>query len=151
MISLILLIGEFLNKYNELYKKNKEIIYYLIVGVLTTIVSIVSYNAFRTFIKNYLICTILSWVVAVAFAYITNRKYVFQSKEKNIVKEVSKFTISRLLSLGFEIIIMWILVDALKVNDRVAKVMVQFVIIVLNYVFSKLLVFTNNDKNLKNA
>ena len=124
-----------------IYLKNKEIVNYLIVGVLTTIVSILSYNLFRIFIDDYMICTVLSWIISVIFAYITNRKYVFASKEKKIVKEASSFTISRLFSLGAEMLVMWCLVDALKIDDRLAKVIVQFIVIILNYILSKLLVF----------
>jgi len=140
----------------KLYKKHKEIVHYLIVGCLTTLVSIVSYNLFRIWIednevykilgfsfKGYLICTVLSWIIAVTFAYFTNRKYVFESKEENVVKEMSQFFAARILSLGAEIVVMMLLVDVFLFNDRISKVIVQFIVFVLNYVFSKLFVFKN--------
>ena len=150
-----------INKTLGLYKKHKEIVHYLIVGVLTTIVSIASYNFFRIWIpddkvyhivvgiEGYIICTVFSWIIAVLFAYITNRIFVFESKEKRIVKEMSSFFGARLLTLGIEIFVMFLLVKVLYVNDRIAKILVQFIIVVLNYVFSKLLVF-NKKKDNKN-
>ena len=141
MISILLLVKSILIKYNNLNKKIKEAVNYLIVGVLTTIVSIISYNVFRIFISDYLVCTILSWIISVIFAYITNRKYVFYSKEKNIIKEFFDFILSRLMTLLAEVAIMYILVDFLSIGDRISKIIVQFIIIVLNYVFSKIFVF----------
>ena len=88
-----------------------------------------------------MLCTILLWIAAVSFAYITNRKYVFHSKEKNICREFFEFTGSRVLSLLSEIAIMFILVDFLNIKDKLAKIIVQIIIMILNYVFSKLFVF----------
>jgi putative flippase GtrA len=145
MISLILLIGFGLNIYDNLNSRLKETINYLIVGGLTTVVSIVSYNIFRFFIENITICTILSWICAVLFAYITNRIFVFNSKEKNIIKEIASFTASRIFSLIVEIIVMFILTSIFKINDRIAKIIVQFIIVVLNYITSKIFVFKKKD------
>ena len=145
MISLILLIGFGLNIYDNLNSRLKETINYLIVGGLTTVVSIVSYNIFRFFIENITICTILSWICAVLFAYITNRIFVFNSKEKNIIKEIVSFTASRIFSLIVEIIVMFILTSIFKINDRIAKIIVQFIIVVLNYVTSKIFVFKKKN------
>lgn len=141
MISFILLSAFFLEIFLKIYKRKKEVIDYLIVGVLTTIVSITSYYLFRLVIENYMVCTVLSWIAAVAFAYITNRKFVFHSREKNILKEISKFVSSRVLTLLIEIVIMALFVDLLHIDDRISKFFVQFVIVILNYVFSKILVF----------
>ena len=127
----------------ELYLKYKEIINYLIVGVLTTVVSIISYAVLRFIIPNYIICTVLSWIVAVLFAYITNRVFVFNSKDKKIMKEFIKFISCRLITLVTEVLIMFIAVDLLKINDLISKIVVQFVIIILNYILSKLIVFKN--------
>ena len=86
MLSIIIFSIFILEKYTNLNKKYKEIVNYVIVGGFTTIVSILSYYFFRIFLQNYVLCTILSWIAAVSFAYITNRKYVFHSKEKNICR-----------------------------------------------------------------
>ena len=141
MISLLIVTALGLDFYFNLGKKTREAINYLVVGGLTTVVSIVTYCLFREFIDSYLYCTILSWIVAVVFAYIANRKYVFFSKEKNIFKEFVQFILSRLLSLGFEVAIMFLLVDLLLISDKISKILVQFVVIVLNYIFSKVFVF----------
>lgn len=125
----------------SLYKKYKEVINYLIVGGLTTLVSVGSYAIFRIF-SGYMASTVLSWITAVIFAYITNRKYVFESKNSNILVECIKFVSCRLATLGSELLAMYILVDLIKLNDMISKVLVQFIIVILNYVLSKLIVFT---------
>lgn len=76
-----------------------------------------------------------------SFAYITNRKYVFHSNEKNIYREFFEFTCSRILSLLSEVAVMFILVDFLSIQDKLAKIIVQIIIMILNYIFSKLFVF----------
>lgn len=145
MISISLFCAFFLNKYNNLNKKYKEAVNYLIVGGLTTVVSILSYWILRFFIESYEICTIISWIFAVAFAYVTNRKYVFHSNNENKIKEFLDFIFSRILSLLAEFASMYILVNFLNIDDRISKVIVQFIIVVLNYVFSKLFVFKDKD------
>ena len=131
----------------EIIKRNREIISYLIIGVLTTIVSLISYYLLTITIlsPNYpleiTIANIISWIISVLFAYITNRKYVFQSKDKNILKEASKFTLSRVTTLIIDILLMFIFVSILHFNDKIIKLLVQIIIIILNYIFSKLLVF----------
>lgn len=131
----------------KLFFKYKEIILYLIFGVLTTIVGLVSYylltitlldpsNALKLQIAN-----ILSWICAVLFAYITNKKYVFESKNKNKVKEFTKFVGSRIITLLLDMLIMGIGVSLLGFNDKIIKIISQVVVIVLNYVFSKIFVF----------
>ena len=145
MISLLLLFCFCLTFYLNANDKQKEIINYLIVGGCTTVVSIVSYNIFRIYITNYLICTVLSWILAVLFAYVTNRMFVFHSKEKNIISEFCSFIFSRVLSLIAEMACMFLLVDFIHINDKVSKVIVQFIIIVLNYIFSKLFVFKGKE------
>ncbi len=141
MVSIIIFSIFILEKYTKLNKKYQEIVNYVIVGGFTTIVSILSYYLFRIFLQNYVLCTVLSWIVAVSFAYITNRKYVFYSKEKNIYREFFEFICSRVLSLLSEIAIMFILVDFLNIQDKLAKIIVQILIMILNYIFSKIFVF----------
>lgn len=133
----------------KLYKKYEEIINYVIVGALTTVVSILSYYIFRFFILTgnsqiqVQICTVISWILAVLFAFVTNKKYVFKSKEKGkkSIIEMFKFYLSRLTTLLIEMGSMWILTAPLHINDKISKILVQFIVLVLNYVFSKLFVF----------
>jgi len=127
---------------SNLYNKYKEIINYLIFGVLTTIVSILSYALFtRIFYIDIYISSILSWIIAVTFAFITNRIFVFNSKEKNIILELIKFYLSRLASLGIELLLMYLFVKIFNINDMISKIIVQGIVIVLNYIFSKIFVF----------
>ena len=131
----------------EMYKKYKEIVNYLIVGGLTTFIALaVYYICVLTFLNpnndiELQIANIISWIAGVVFAYFTNRKFVFESKEKNKIKEAGKFVSSRLVTLVIDMIIMWVGVSLLSFNDKIMKLISQVVIIILNYVFSKLFVF----------
>ena len=142
-----------MEKIIKMLKKYKEVISYLIFGVLTTVVSLAVYylsvftflnpnNAFELQIAN-----IISWIVGVCFAYFTNRKYVFESKEKNKLKEASKFVFARVVTLIMDMIIMWIGVTLLHRNDKIIKLISQVVIIVSNYVFSNIFVFKKKENN----
>ena len=131
----------------KLYIKYKEIINYLVFGVLTTLVSLLTYYLLVLTILNpekpieLQIANIISWITCVTFAYITNRKYVFNSKNKNIKKELIKFYSSRLSTLFLDMLIMVIFVTKLNFNYKIIKIIVQIIIIILNYILSKLLVF----------
>lgn len=131
----------------ELYYKYKEIINYLIVGGLTTVVSLGSYYlCVLTFLDpntalELQIANIISWISAVTFAYFANRKFVFESKNENKLKEAGSFYMSRVATLLMDMGIMFVLVTLLNFNDKIAKLVVQVVVTVLNYVFSKLFVF----------
>lgn len=129
----------------KLYKKYEEIINYLIFGVLTTIVSLISYFIFsKIFNINYLISNIISWILSVLFAFITNKLYVFKSKEKNknkVVKELINFFSSRIFTFLIDMFLMYMLVSVLIIDDMISKLVTQIVVIVLNYVLSKLYVF----------
>lgn len=133
------------NKLLDLYKKYKEIINYLIFGGLTTLISIVTYALFaKVFHIDYLISNVLSWIIAVLFAYITNKIFVFESKSKKNVKEITSFFFFRVVSLIMEMVILYVFVDMLHIDDLVTKIIAQVIVIVSNYVFSKLFVFKKN-------
>lgn len=134
----------------NLYKKYEEIINYLIMGVLTTIVSLVSYYIFveifkKIFEKNISIgiATTISWILAVLFAYVTNKKYVFKTNtdKDSTIKECYEFYKYRIFSLLIDLFFMWLFVNVFKMNDKIAKLINQFIITAVNYVFSKLFVF----------
>ena len=135
----------------DLYKKYSEIINYLIVGVLTTIVSIVIYWIFtKLFHVNYMISNVISWIGSVSFAYITNKVFVFKSRcdsEKDVLIEVYQFFKYRVFSLVIDILLMYAFVEIFSIDDMIAKVIVQFIVIALNYVFSKLFVFKKKSNN----
>lgn len=138
-----------MSKIINLYKKYKEIINYIIVGGLTTVVSLGTYYAcVYIFLdpKNGVelqLANIISWIAAVTFAYFSNRKFVFESKNDKVLKEATKFYLSRLSTLLIDMLFMLIFVTLFNINDKLAKLLVQFIILVLNYIFSKLFVFKN--------
>lgn len=123
----------------------KEIISYLFFGVCTTVVNFVIYFACTNlFGLNYLLANALSWIGAVAFAYITNRIWVFKSKNRGIraiFKEITAFVGCRLLSGVMDMLIMFVGVDLMGISDGITKLITQVVVVVLNYVFSKLIIF----------
>ena len=126
----------------ELLMKYKEIIMYLIFGTLTTAVNIVVYYLFSNIIHmNYLFSNAVAWFLSVLFAYVTNRKYVFDSKNNQIIKEAISFFGSRLATGIMDMVLMWFLVNFNIVNDVVAKVVVNVIVVILNYILSKLVVF----------
>ena len=131
----------------KLYKKYKEIINYLIVGVLTTVVSLgVYYVCVLTFLDpNQAIqqqaANVISWIAAVTFAYFTNRKVVFESKNPDMLKEASAFVGARVATLLMDMLCMFIMVTCMGLNDKIAKLVVQVIVTVANYIFSKIFVF----------
>ncbi len=135
-------------------KKNYgEIIRYLIVGVLTTVVSLgVYYVCVLTFLNpqsalQLQAANVLSWIAAVTFAYITSRIYVFQSKCKDWLQEAAAFYSSRLLTLFMDMAIMFVVVTLCGMNDKLGKLVVQVVVTIANYIFSKLFVFRVSKKD----
>lgn len=158
--------GGKMEKIKELYNKfvNRETITYLIFGVLTTLL-----NYFVAFLVMHFctnigyelrvnVSTITAWWVAVIFAYVTNKIFVFQSKTRDIVsiaKELGAFLTARLLSFGFEIVYMNITVNLLRLpfgtsalsdwNFYINKMVAQVVIVILNYIFSKLFIFKKKE------
>jgi putative flippase GtrA len=131
----------------SLYKKYREVINYLIFGAFTTIINLFVYYGFTLTIlnpnnaMNLQIANVLSWIVAVIFAYITNRKFVFESKNKDIIKEIGSFIGVRVITLLLDMVIMFIGVTLLKRNDKIVKIISQVLVVVSNYLFSKVFVF----------
>lgn len=136
-----------MKKLLELYKKYREVISYLFWGACTTAVNIVTYwLCFEVIKVPNVPSTIISWVIAVAFAYVTNRIFVFESKSKKIFAEASKFVGARILTGFFDVGIMFVTVDVLKWMPVFWKVVSNIIVIILNYVFSKRFVFTGPQK-----
>lgn len=131
----------------DLYLKYKEFIHYLIAGGLTTVVSLGSYylcvvtfldpdNGFQLQAAN-----VISWICAVTFAYFVNRIFVFESRSKDYLREAGAFVAGRVSTLLMDMAIMFLLVTVLHGNDKIAKLIVQVVVTVANYVISKIFVF----------
>lgn len=138
-----------MNKLIDLFKKYQEIIIYVIVGGLTTVVNFVVFylckitigtnTVLRMNISNF-----IAWVIAVLFAFVANKLYVFNSKslEKTLVlKEFSGFVAARVFSLGAEVVIMNVGILMLMIPDMICKLFAQVVIVVMNYFFSKFIIF----------
>ena len=130
-----------------LFAKYKQTILYLIFGVLSTIVNILTYVfCTRNLNIEFLISNWIAWIVAVLFAYITNKFFVFESKEINIkflIKELSSFVSCRLLSGIIEMILMYIMISLMSLNDFIVKIITNVVVVILNFIFSKLIIFKN--------
>ena len=129
----------------SIYHKYEEVLSYLIFGFLAFVVNYVVYAVgIKAFSLNYQVSNMIAWVVAVIFAYWTNRTFVFKSKTKEItslLREFASFVSARLATLVLEIVILWLFVDVLNINDMFAKLVGQFVVIVTNYFLSKLWIF----------
>lgn len=148
-----------MKKIKELIVKYKELLLYLIFGVLTTVVSIASFWFFGLFIPSnlYLLTNIISWVISVAFAFVTNKLFVFESKnwgKKELLSEIPKFLGARVFSLVVEELGLILFIDLLNfkevsttllgfnlTGELIAKIVMAFIVIVLNYFFSKFMIF----------
>lgn len=140
-----------MKKIINLYKKYEELVNYVIVGGLTTVVSIgTKWGLLLTILdaKNAFelqVAVIISWICAVTFAYIMNRIAVFKSENKDILKEVISFVGARVITLLVEMGLMWFFITLLGLNSNmwvfIVTMIVQVIILVLNYIFSKIFVF----------
>ena len=119
----------------------RECLLYLIFGVLTTIISIGTFNVLNRLLKiHYLLTNAIAWVLAVLFAYIANKLFVFESKCDNIkqlFKEFLYFVSSRILSLGIEEMGLFILIDFFAADKNLSKLSMQFIVVIINYFFGK--------------
>ena len=146
-----------MKKLIELYKKYEEVINYLVMGGLATVVNLgVKYALLFTILDaqnptQLQISVIISWIAACLFAYFTNRIIVFKSKSKHIIKEFISFISARIFTLGLEMLIMYIFVTLLKLDSNlwviIWTIVAQIVVIVANYFFSKLFIFKKENYN----
>ena len=132
---------------------NRETITYGIAGVSTTIVNFIAYHLFCNIIGiPNLIANAIAWVIAVSFAYVVNARWVFLDKQEDAAhesKKIVKFFGARVVTFGVEELGMFILVDLLRGNNLIMKAVVAVLVIVLNYIFSKLFVFTRKKEEEK--
>lgn len=142
-----------IEKIKALCVKYEEIIAYLIVGVLTTLVSWGACWIFEATLlnpdigwQNAMINT-LGWVAGVLFGYVTNRKYVFKSTNPHILKEFFQFAGARVSTWILDIVIMYVTVNLIQMNYWIAKIFISSVLVMIaNYVFSKVFVFKKEKK-----
>ena len=139
-------------RHHEIYKKvvNRETITYGIFGILTTIVNFVSYEGLYRLGMTNLTANWMAWVIAVTFAYIVNKWSVFRSRSSTVRAELTKmgkFYGARLVSLGVEQLGMFIFVDKLGIYRWLVKGALSVIVIILNYIFSKLYIFGKDNDN----
>ena len=138
-----------MNTIKELFLKHKSVLLYLIFGGLTTVINVVTY--FITYeilgIAN-LTSTVIAWVIAVTFAYVTNKLFVFESKKKGseALKEAVNFFACRIGTGVIEIGIMYLFVDVLAFNGTIMKLITNVIVIIVNYIASKFLIFNEGKK-----
>ena len=148
-----------MKKIKELILKYKELIVYVIFGGLTTVVNLVVFTLSGMALgdERYLVSNVIAWFAAVIFAYITNKLWVFESKSwsiKVLLKEIPSFFSARVLSFLIEEFGLYVFVDLLSFNEislkilsfeiggeLIAKVILAVIVVILNYVFSKLVIF----------
>ncbi|WP_296890889.1 GtrA family protein [uncultured Methanobrevibacter sp.] len=127
-------------------KFDRELILYVVFGAFTFFVNLISYFFFANLLGiNYLVSNAIAWFLSVLFAYITNRKWVFESRSPNILKEMSLFFGGRIFSGVVDMFLMYAFIDLLAFDGSISKIVVQIIVIVLNYIFSKLIVFKNHE------
>jgi putative flippase GtrA len=126
-------------------KNKKEIINYLIFGVLTTVVNIVSYSLFVEIIgMDYKLATTLAWFISVIFAFITNKHFVYNSKKRDFIsvaRELVSFSFFRILSYIIDLGMMIVLVEGIHLDSILAKVFANIIVVIINYFASKFFVF----------
>ena len=153
-----------IKKLTDLYTKHREIILYGIFGVITTIANFVVFLiATKLFGERLvLINNALAWIAGVVVAFVTNKLYVFNSKSwspKLALKEFGEFVAARLVSFGFEEFGMWLCLTVLHLSDKslsllafsvsgqiIVKFFLSIVVVILNYFFSKFVIFKKNKK-----
>ena len=132
---------------NRLYENS--VVRYVFFGGCTTLVNLVSFFILRKVGLKLTIANVISIILAILFAYVVNSKYVFQDKCKTLkdhIRPFCKFISARLVTMAVEVVGVWLLVEVRGMVDMYGKFMNQFIVMVLNYIFSKYLVFTTGKK-----
>lgn len=144
-------------KIKTLYNKHKEVILYLIFGGLTTVINYIVYFIFISLGVHYEVSNCIAWVAGVTFAYLTNRSIVFDSQangaKKKIIEAV-EFVLARVFSLLAEMLLLFLFIDVIQLNpnkqwnELIAKLIGAVVVIILNYIASKFVIFAKKkDKD----
>ena len=136
-----------IEKVKFLFKKYYDILVYLVFGVLTTVVNYLVYlPCYNLLGMKAVVSNVIAWAVAVIFAYVTNKPFVFRSHDwsaETVIPELTKFVGCRIASGGAESVIIFLTVDLLGWNGNLWKLVTSVLVVVLNYIGSKLLVFRN--------
>lgn len=134
-----------LKKIADFYKAHQEGMRYLVFGALTTIVNIAIFILFsKMFNLSTTISNIIAWIIAVLFAYITNKIWVFKAKKdsfKELFFEIVYFFLARVFTLVLETIILVIFIDKFHFNSFIMKIISNIIVIIVNFILSKILIF----------
>ncbi|MGI6264478.1 MAG: GtrA family protein [Acutalibacteraceae bacterium] len=129
---------------------NRQTVLYVVFGVLTTLVNIVSFQLFYNLLHiPALITNAIAWVLSVLVAYITNKRYVFESRTGTAAafwREIGMFFGARLLSFGVDEAGIWLLIDVVGLHSGLSKILMNVVVLILNYIFSKWFIFKKNKE-----
>ena len=136
-----------MEKILNIYNQFKEQILYIVFGVLTTAINIIAFFACSRLINLGLIpSNIIAWILSVLFAFVTNKIYVFNSKNYNfsvVLRELIDFVISRGATGILDLELMYLFVSVIGIEDMISKIVINIIVIILNYILSKLYVFKN--------
>lgn len=141
-----------MKKIKELIIKcwSNDVLRYIFFGGCTTLVNLLCYYVLRLFTEiNMNVANTISVITAILFAYFVNSRFVFKSEAQNFeqrFREFAKFVGARLSTMVIEVGGVWLMVDFMHINDLAAKFVIQFIVLALNYVFSKFLVFTKKEE-----
>ena len=132
-------------------EKRSHYIKYLIVGCITMFISVSSFKLIRVYLPelNENFANVLSIIVAIICSYFMNRAFVFESKERNVIKEFGKFFSGRLVTLVVEEIVFFVGIDVIQLTDMPVKISSTVIAFVMNYIFSRWMVFRNSKINEK--
>ena len=129
----------------QLFLKYRSIIMYIFFGGCTTIINLATYYLFHNVLSiSNVPATIIAWLLAVIFAFVTNKLWVFDSKswEKNVLlHELWTFFAARIATGIFDVVIMYLAVDVMNMNSTIWKLISNIIVIILNYIASKLVIF----------
>ncbi len=129
----------------KLLIKYREVILYLIFGVLTTAVNMIIFFLLLNVLNiHYIISNVIAWIAAVLFAYVTNKSIVFQAKtenKKDKIREFISFIACRVFSLLIETVMLWLMVDIIDFNSNISKIITSIVVVIINYIGSKFFIF----------
>ena len=141
-----------MKKIKELIIKcwNNDVLRYIFFGGCTTLVNLVCYYALRLFTAiNMNVANTIAVAISILFAYFVNSRFVFQSEATSFRQhfgEFTKFVSARLSTMVIEVGGVWLMVDFMHINDLIAKFVIQFIVLALNYIFSKFLIFTKKEE-----
>ena len=134
-----------LGKLADIYLEHQEGMRYLVFGVLSTIVNILVFSILYSLVQlSTTASNVIAWIISVIFAYITNKLWVFDSKVndmKDLIKEVMSFIGARVFTLVIETILLNVTIDILGWNSVLMKIISNIIVIIMNFVFSKLFIF----------